>query len=248
MKLQVPPPVPTAASALHFGLAENADEVLDAWRLVYRVYRERGLIAANPSRLHFPGRDLSDRVAVLRARMGPVLVSTMTAWLDGPAGLPLDRVFRAQLDLLREAGRRPMVVGLFADRRRALARSGEAMIDLMRLAFWLGRATGVDLFAIAVNPKDEPFYARHCGFHRVGPVRPHPDVRGRPVSLLLLDAEAQLARSPRHPTLSYFLDTPFPAEVLDHRFDFNAEAVADSELAAWSPGAPSARAELRHTG
>lgn len=219
---------PTPSSGLAFSVARNLDEVMAAWRMVYMAYRRSGLIEPNSFRIHTAPQAVGPHAAVISAHIGEVTVSTLTAFADGPVGLPLDRVYEAELKALRAAGRSLMEVGLFADRRIELHRTAESLFELMRYAFYYGLRTKVTDFVIGVHPRHARFYTRAFGFEPVGGTRTYPAVNHRPVVLLRGDLDAKLKLTPLHPALDYFVNNPVPTALFDDRFPFAHPDIAGS--------------------
>src|SRR5699024_10861758 len=132
-----------AAPELSYTCAHRLREVEMAWRLVYERYVQKKLIEQNPFNLHTVPMAIGDHACVIcgperntsgaTSRPGETR-STLTLIGDNPAGLPLDSVYREQLDGLRRRGRRPVEVGLLADRRRRASRSAAALFSMMRWA------------------------------------------------------------------------------------------------------------------
>lgn len=220
-------------SGLNFRIAEDLDQVLASWRMVYMAYRRAGLIGPNPHRVHTAPQACGPQAAVIAACIGPLTVSTLTALADSDAGLPLDRVYGGELNSLRRSGRRLMEVGLFADRRKQLNRTAEALFQLMRYAFYYGLRTRVTDFVIGVHPRHARFYTRAFGFEPVGVARTYPAVNNRPVVLLRGDLETKLQLQPLHPALDYFVRNPVATEIFDRRYGFEPRRLAGSCLEAF---------------
>lgn len=217
-------------AGLNFQVARTLDEVLAAWEIVYQAYRDIGLIDPNQYRIHTAPQAIGSHVAVTAGVINGLTVSTLTVMADNPQGLPLDRVYAGELTSLRNNGHKLMEVGLFADRRRQLSRSAEALLQLMRYAFYFGVSQGVTDFVIGVHPRHSRFYIRSFGFEPVGTARTYPAVNNNPVMLLKGDLHAKLTAR-KHPALEYFMANPVPVELFDERFRFRPEQTADTRLA-----------------
>src|SRR5437660_92608 len=118
-------------TGLNFFVARTLDDVVEAWSVVYYAYLRAGLIDSNPFEVHTVPQALGPHTLVVTGCLGPLSVSTLSAYVDNPAGVPLDAVYRAELDGLRKQGRRIMEVGLFADRRDHIARTAPGLPELM---------------------------------------------------------------------------------------------------------------------
>ena len=203
--------------------------------MVYRSYLDTGLIHPNKHRIHTAPQAVGPHSVVIIGQISDLIVSTLTSMVDPPTGqgLPLDRVYKNELDTLRKQGRRLMEVGLFADRRRKLARSAEALLQLMRFAFYYGLDQRVTDFVIGVHPRHARFYVRSFGFEAFGDPRVYPAVNDRPVQLLRGDLEDRLKRRPLHPALEYFVSNPVPDGAFTGRYILKPELMDDSPVHAF---------------
>ena len=213
-------PAVGSGTGLAYGVAKSLEDAQGAWRLVYRAYLRTGLIAPNHLRIHTLPHAVGDGTMVVLGRIGPVTVSTLSTYLDGEHGLPLDSVYRKELDARREAGRKLVETGLFADRRAKLTRSADSLFELMRFAFYFARVRGADDLIIGVHPRHAPFYRRFLGFEVCGEERNYSVVNDNPVVLLLLDLAARLNETPRRRGIAFFEQHPLgPADFADcYRF------------------------------
>lgn len=216
------------STGLTFRTAATIDEVVEAWRLVYGSYRRKELIPPNRYRIHTTSPAADGHAGVITGNIGALTVTTMTAIPDGTRGLPLDRVYPAELARLRAEGRRMMEVGLFADRRRSMSRSSEALLQLMQFVWHWGRDTGITDFVIGVHPRHAKFYKRAFGFHIAGDERHYAAVNNRPVVLLRGQPELELSREQVPSGLVYFEQNPVDLTIFDRRYRFPIDEVSDS--------------------
>ncbi|MEX0775771.1 MAG: hypothetical protein WD042_08680 [Phycisphaeraceae bacterium] len=222
--------VPSGKSTgLSFQVAGSLEEVIDAWRLVYHAYRRIDIIPANPFEVHTVRQAARGSSAVVLGLLGPQVISTLTCMLDGQQGLPLDLVYRKELEALRQRGRRLCEIGLFADRREHLARSLVSLFGLMRIGIYYAVATGCDDIVIGVHPHHAPFYRRALAFELIGELDTHPTVCDAPVVLLRMDlAKLLLPNKPRG--LAFVTESPVPASLYADRFTFDPRLVTGSAV------------------
>ena len=225
-----PPPI-----GLAYRVARTVDEVVDAWRLVYHSYRHVGLIRANPARLHTAPQAVNPNATIVVGRIGGITVSTLTAIVDSPElGLPVDRVFPDALDDLRREGRLVMEFSLFADRREELARTTEALVELMRHMYHLGVQQKVTDYVMAVQPRHARYYARTYGFEPMGDMRRYTAVNDRPVVLLRGDFAGRFeSEHEQYSVYRYFKRCPVDPAAFADRFDFSPQHLAGSVLERW---------------
>jgi len=219
-----------AGTGLVFQCAKNHNDVLCAWQLVYTAYRRKKLIHPNRQRLHTTQYAAGAHSAIFTGYIGPVVVSTMTGILDNSIGLPLDRVYRSELDELRAQGRKLMEISLFADRRENLARSSAALLQLMRWVWHWGMLEGVTDFVIGVHPRHARFYSRAFGFEPAGPERVYPAVNDHPVIYLRGEPEVQLARNPMPRGLEFFSQNQIDPADFAGRYAFPRHEMAISPM------------------
>ncbi len=225
-------------TGLGFRMAETADDVVTAWSLVYKAYRRGDLIPPNPHQLYGDQAEPDAHTAVALGRIGPVTISTMTAAVDNEAGLPLDRVFEAELDGLRRRDERLMEVGMFADRREHMMRSADALFELTRYAYHFGRVSGVTRVVMGVDPEHAKFYIKAFGLEELGRSPGGGTGPGWPLVLLAGKLVASADAAPANPVISYFVDNPVADAIFETRFRFEPRELAGSKLQAYLNGLP----------
>ena len=183
---------PTQLAGLNYTPATTDGEVYEAMSLVYRAYREIGIIPRNQAGIHTSSHLQTNRSLTVCGRIGPLCVSTISAYLDDPDhGLPLDKVYPEKLDKLRGDGASLLEVGLFADRRMADdKRSFGALLSLIGYAVYFGVHQNVTHAVIGVHPRHAPFYSRGLGFQYVGEEKSYSTLEDAPVVLMHLDWNA----------------------------------------------------------
>jgi len=218
-------------SGLNFYVARTLDDVLEAWQLVYVAYRRTELIDSNPFELHTMRQAVGPQTVVVTGCLGPLSVSTISGYMDSPAGLPLDSVYPDELSQLRGTGRRLAEVGLFGDRRDHLNRSAEGLFELMRFGYFYAMHGGADDIVIGIHPDHAPFYKRFFAFEQIGEARSYPTVKNNPVIPLRMDIRKVSALDPLPKGLRYFSENELPARVFANRYNFDEGQVASSPIA-----------------
>lgn len=217
-------------SGLEYYVAQTLAEVEEAWGLVYDAYRRDDLIDVNPYQIHTTTQAIGPDTAVILGCLGPLAVGTISAYTDGPNGLPLDSVYLTEINALRRSGRKLMEVGLFADRREHINRAADGLFALMRFSYFFGFPMECDDIVIGVHPRHAPFYMRLLGFERLGAVRSYPTVKDHAVVLLRLQLKESLQMVPLPKGLAYFSESPVTGKAFEHRFRFNPADIADSRV------------------
>src|SRR5688572_8732702 len=180
-------------SGLLFRVAETLDEVLTAWSSVYEAYRRIEIIDENAHKIHTSIHAASANSAVFIGQLAEQTKTTLTTIHDGEMGLPLDSVFKAELDDLRKSGRRLSEVGLFADRRAQISRSISALFNLMRFAFYYALRDDSATIVIGVHPHHVNFYERLFAFDTLTEIRRYPTVKDNLVVLLQLPLREKMS-------------------------------------------------------
>ena len=230
-------PDPTVAGGLRFVVSESITEVESAWRLVHDSYARIGLIEPNSAGVHtVPHAVHPDTAVIVGFEPGDQIVSTMSAYLDRPGGLPLDAVYADQLNAMRQQGARLMEVGLFADRREKITRTLSALMDLMRFTFYYGvhrRATDI---VIGVHPHHAGFYRRVLAFSDFGEEAGCPSVNGSPMVPLRLPIATSLELDPLPKGLAYFKTNPVPGSAYEGRVSLQLSAMVGTAIGAFLAG------------
>ncbi len=169
-------------------IAETREDIEGAARLVYRNYVELNYCNLNRLGVYFYLYDVLPETRTLVASDGDRVAATLTLVFDSPLGLPSDRIYSAELNVLRSAGRRLVEISKLAVDRAGSAPRGLAVLKgLFRLAWLLsGPVRGSTDFVIMVEPHHERFYTRSLLFERIGEIKPDPEAADAPSILLRL--------------------------------------------------------------
>lgn len=159
-----------------------------AWNLAYRVYAGCGYVEPHPDEVITSAYDLDPATFTLLVedeQRSPM--ATVTLVFDSVRRLPCDEIFGAEVDALRNEGRKVAeVTRLAIDDRHTGSKS--LLVTLFNGLFLLAwRLRGFDDFVIEVNPRHVNYYRRLLKFSVAGPERPCPRVNGAPAVLLRMD-------------------------------------------------------------
>ncbi len=219
-----------SGTGLSYTVADSLDDVEAAWRLVYRAYLRTGLIAPNPTSIHTQPLVVGPHTMVVIGRIGPVAVSTLSAYLDSERGLPLDSAYGEQLADRRNAGRRLAEAGLFADRRAKLTRSADSLFELMRYVVFFSMHGGADDLMIGVHPRHAPFYSRFLGFEVCGEEKRYSIVNDNPVVLMKMDLAARFSETPRRRGIAFFEQHALGPDAFAQRYRFPGDELEASDI------------------
>lgn len=167
----------TSRQEFKLRLATSADRQKLASVLIQKMYTWRGYdtgeIVQDPYRL------------TLVAYTGDKVAGTITLGLDSPSGLAMDKLYKAEVEPLRQQGRR--IVELTRLAVDETLGSKEVLAALFHIAFiYAFHIHMYTDFVIEVNPRHVGFYKRMLGFEQIGEERMCPRVSA-PAVLLKLD-------------------------------------------------------------
>jgi len=164
-------------------IAENLDEYSQAFSVLHDVYQASGYLQqSHPSGLHFNRHHLLPRTCVFVFKSYLKVLSTMSYIPDTPAfGLPMDELYKAELDVLRDAGRKIVEIGSLATLRHRCGQN--IMVFLSKAIFQYAHFTGADDLCIIINPKHAQFYSSIFLFKPFGEQRYYSKVDAMAVAL-----------------------------------------------------------------
>ena len=175
--------------------AGSRAELEAAYRIVYRCYVECGYIEKDPSGMRVTVFNALPDTTTFTCVLRGEVVSTATVVADSPAGLPVDQIYRTEVDELRRQGRKPVEAIMLADRRHSLARTKRTVSLLMKrtldLAMFVLQA---DDMVITINPRHDVYYFRRLLFEPIGEPKAHPSVQDNPALGKRLDLRTIEAR------------------------------------------------------
>lgn len=198
------------AKDLTFSLARSRDDLTQAFRLVFEMYRTAGLVGDKPSGTRLTPYHLLPTTEVLVAKLDQVATTTVSMIGDGYLGLPMESMYPSQLNELRKQGLNIAEIGCLADRRNSPVRFIETFAELGRLLGQVARARGIDAFVVALHPKHARLYKRVMGFRQIGDLSDCPYANGNPAVALLLKFDEHEGT----PLYDRYFGNPYPQKDL----------------------------------
>lgn len=164
-------------------IAETRDEYEQSFRLVHDTYLRMGYLKEpQPHGMLYSVYSLLPETVIFVAKSYLTVISTLTEIFDTEAfGLPMDIIYKPEVDALREQGRR--VVELSALVTPPKLRWRNLFMLLAQVMYQYSVYRGVDDLCIAVNPKHVKFYKDILLFEDFGPERHYPRVDAPAVAL-----------------------------------------------------------------
>ena len=175
--------------------ADELDERLRAWRLVYRSYAAKGYAQPSADELWYGLHDALPATRIFLVTRDGRDVATLSLVFDSPLRLPADEVYGDELNKLRVQDRRACEMVSLVSEETTSARCLEVLKHLFKLAYLTAtRLEGATDMVITVHPHHAAYYERRLLFEAVGGVRDYGKVGGAPAVLLRLDLQTAEAR------------------------------------------------------
>jgi hypothetical protein len=139
-------------------IAEDFDEFCQAFKVLHDVYLSSGYLPhEDPSGMHLGLHHLLPKTCVFVFKTYLTVLSTMSYIPDSPEfGLPMDDLYKDELDVLRDSGRKVVELGSLATTRHRCWQN--LMVFLSKAVFQYALCTDADDLCIMVNPKHVRFY------------------------------------------------------------------------------------------
>ena len=166
-------------------IAETRDELEQAFSLVYNEYLSEGYIKeTDRSGLHFSIYHVLPETVVFVFKSYLKVISTLTLIFDSEVlGLPMDFLYRKELDVLRYQKRRLVELSSLATAKDA--RWHNLFMYLNRAMVWYALYRNATDLCIMVNPKHVDFYKLILLFEDLGPLQYYSKVSAPAVALRL---------------------------------------------------------------
>ncbi|MCF8104165.1 MAG: hypothetical protein K9K64_01670 [Desulfohalobiaceae bacterium] len=163
--------------------AENRDELAQAFSLVYEVYFKKKYIKRPASHgMLYSIYSLLPETTHIVAKSYLTVISTLTEIFDSKTfGLPMDGIYRKELDRFRNQGRKIVELSTLATPREH--RWKNIFHYLVQVMYWYSVYTEVDDVCIAVNPRHVRYYKNLFPFEIFGPERKYARVEAPAVGL-----------------------------------------------------------------
>jgi hypothetical protein len=201
-------------SEVTFHVAASPHDRLSAFHLVYRRYREAGLIESNPFKIRVTPFHLEPTTTVFVGRDEHVVHCTVTLVQDGCLGLPMETIFPAEVSEWRSQGLSLAEVSCLSFRGGlSCSESWSLFLGLNRMLAQFARHQGVDALLIAIHPRHLPVYQRMMGFVQIGSSRTYPSVCNNPAVACSLEFDRVDQNHP--PAWEAIFGKPVPACQLD---------------------------------
>lgn len=174
-------------------IAETRDELCKAFGLVYAEYFEQGYVTSpHPQAILYNIFNFLPKTCVFIFQSFRDVISTISYIPDSPLfGLPMDGLYRDEIDQLRAQGRKVVEIGSLATEKSVRGRN--VVMYLYKTVINYGLMTGVNDLCLTVNPKHVRFYADIMLCEQIGEEKYYPSV-GAPAVLMRADFDTYAQR------------------------------------------------------
>ena len=217
--------------------AASFDELKQAYRLIYKEYLARGYCSEKSSQMHFNYFCVLPETRTFVLSKKKSIVGTISLIQDSPCGLPMESLFPAEIQELRETDRKLAEVSLLSLSKEEFHRKGfslanlkklKASLDLFKIMLYYADTVGITDLVIAVHPKHEALY-RYLNFEVIGPVRSYDGACGNPALPMRMNVKKFIHAIQGMPLGHYyqaFLDSPASRNIRDH-YAWNSKSVEE---------------------
>ncbi len=181
---------------IEYKVVETRDELEDAFALVHKEYLNRGYVRSDSAKLRLSIYSALPQTTTFVAKKNERVVATVTLIIDSTLGLPMNSIYKEELDSLRRQGRRIAEVSMLASDTELLGKDVSLMLNsrklfmifsLFKILFDYAREIAeIQDLCIAVNPKHDLTY-KFLFFEKLGDLKEYKSVEGSPAVAKRLD-------------------------------------------------------------
>lgn len=180
-----------------YSRAESEGEIEEAFSLVYQEYKKSDYINCSEAEFKskIPFSYFLSSSATFLAKINDIIAGTISLVVDSDRGLPMDEVYREELDKLRGQNKKIAEVCRLATSSDFLLEkrnSGTSinnlslLLSLFKLVLHHAVGQKIDNLCIAINPKHNSFYSA-LGFEDIGGLKYYSSVNDAPALAKTLD-------------------------------------------------------------
>lgn len=179
-------------------VANSMEERESVFKLGYQIYLDKGYIRENTNQWLINSYDTSkDTVILIVQDSQKNTVGSLTMIFDNYKGLPADKIYREELNLLRNSNERLVEISRLVISPN-YRNSKEILVLLFNyMAIYATRIRKTSNIIIEVNPRHKEYYKSILCFEELGKEKPCPQVKGAPAVLLNLPARKYQAETIR---------------------------------------------------
>ena len=165
----------------NFKIADRKEEYECASRLVHDKYVQKGYMTPTESGLRLSLRNALPETTTFIGKKEGIVISTLTLFQDSEMGLPMDAIYKNELDYLRRQGRKIAEVGSLAVHPSVSKQDQTVLMHGNKIMHSYSRNyLGVDDLVMAINPRHQWFYEHILLFEKIGELKEYPYVKKAP--------------------------------------------------------------------
>lgn len=170
-------------------VARNFSDKLEAYGLVYDIYREKGFIKKNEYQRWYSIFDASLSTTTIVVKKGAEIVGCLTMIFDSKLGLPADELFKDEVDTQRLSSQKIVeIVSLGIKKEiRGARKIFKKLFDINLYFSYFFH--GAEDCIITVNPSHVSFYEKKMKYQRLSEHRSYDKVNGAPAVLMQINGK-----------------------------------------------------------
>jgi len=227
---------PDNLDGLVFKVAETDDELEQAFRVVHDSYVAEKYMQPDPCGIRLSlYHAMPYTTTFIGVRNGEVLVAT-SLFMDSPLGLPMDSLYKRELDELRSKYRLIAEIGAFAVRPGQKNRDTNVALHLQKLVFkYTLERLRIDDIVVTINPKHRLFYKHILHMDQFGEEKTYERVNNNPAIALRLNI-----RTTREVFNKEYFGLPDNKNLYNFFFNIDSEAIIcphdEKPIVVWDKG------------
>lgn len=166
-------------------ISKKFDELYSTFHLVYKQYMKQGYIKKeHPKEIYYNIHSFLPKTRIFSFCSHKKVISTISLIQDSKLfGLPMDHLYKSELDTLRNNGRKIAEVSALAS--DSDYNTNNVVMFLFKAVIHFSIQTGVNELCLMVNPKHKRFYADIMLCEQIGEEKYYPSVNAQAVAMHL---------------------------------------------------------------
>ena len=167
-------------------LATTQSELEQSYRLLHDVYVLSGFMKPHRSGMRISIYNALPGTRTFVAKENGIVIGCISSIPDSPFGLPMDQIYKQEVDALRRRGRRLVEVSGLATAPEYSRKGARIFLSLVQNLTAQAHVDGMDDFCIAINPSHKGFYEKGLHFEVFGGLKSYDSVNSAPAYALRL--------------------------------------------------------------
>ena len=248
--------VPQFLRPVSFRLVQTASEFKDAMRLVYREYLKRGYVHPHPSELKlsiYNAFTTTKTFVGIHPRRG--IIATISLVQDSPCGVPMDEIYKTELDGLRRRRLRLAEVLMLSTDSRMFEQRAFTLFNpkkllltlrLFKVLFdYVRTCTDLDEIVACFNPRHQSLYDL-LHMQPLGRLKSYSSANGNPAIARHINVRETEKRVSTSPMAQFFYGKPPSPKRFGQPLTFSEQDFEEFFIRASSVFASASPSELAH--